>query len=321
MGEPAVPFLRIDGLRRHFGARAAVDGLSLSVGRGEIFGLLGPNGAGKSTTFHLLTGLLAPDRDGGGRIFVDGREVRPTDPAFRERIGVVFQHPSLDGKLTGRENLRLGAALYGLHGAAAEREIARLVGLLEMQGRLDEPVERYSGGMRRRLELARVLLHGPELLIMDEPGAGLDQASLRIFWGRLGELRRERRMTVLVTTHQPEEAEHCDRLAIVDAGRLVACETPDALRARVGGDVVVLEADAPDALADEVRAAFALEARVVEGRVVIERERGHELIPRLVERFPGGRLRSVSLRRPTLADVFVKLTGRGLVEPTRAEAA
>jgi len=311
------PFLRIDGLTKRFGARVAVDGLSLSVERGEIFGLLGPNGAGKSTTFHLLTGLVAAD---AGRLFLDGREVAPTDPATRERLGVVFQHPSVDAKLTGRENLRLGAALYGLGRAEAEREIARVLELVDLAGRASEPVERYSGGMRRRLELARVLLHAPELLIMDEPGAGLDQASLRLFWRRLVELRRERRTTILVTTHQPEEAEHCDRLAILDGGKLVACARPSELRARVGGDVVVIEASEPERLVDEIARAFSLAPRLEaaespagEPRVVIEAPRGHELIPRLVERFPDGRLRSVSLRQPTLADAFVKITGRRLV--------
>ena len=238
MPEPGAletPFLRVEGLRRSFGTRTAVDDLSFSVGRGEIFGLLGPNGAGKSTTFHLLTGLLAPD---GGAVFLDGKKVSPTDPAARERMGVVFQHPSVDVKLTGLENLRLGAALYGLSRATADREIARQLELMDLVERASEPVERYSGGMRRRLELARILLHAPELLIMDEPGAGLDQASLRLFWQRLGELRRERRTTILVTTHQPEEAEHCDRLAILDGGKLVACSPPSELRARVGGDLL-----------------------------------------------------------------------------------
>jgi ABC-2 type transport system ATP-binding protein len=302
------PLLQLDGLTRRFGDRSAVDGLTAAIGRGEIFGFLGPNGAGKSTTFHLLTGLLAAD---GGRILLDGSVVSPTDPRMRRRLGVIFQEPSLDDKLTGLENLRLGAALYGLSGRTAERRIAEMLALVELADRAREPVERYSGGMRRRLEIARVLLHDPEILIMDEPGRGIDQATQRRIWAQLLELKQRRRLTVLLTTHQPDEAEHCDRLAVLDAGRVIACDTVEALKQRVGGDVITIEADAPDEVAESVRG-LGLAPRVVDGRVVIESPRGHELIPRIVEQFPPGRLAAVGLRRPTLADVFVHLTGRGL---------
>ena len=306
---PDAGFLRLEGLTRRFGERVAVDALSVDIARGEVFGFLGPNGAGKSTTFHLLTGLLAPD---AGRMLLDGREAPPTDGRVRQRLGVVFQDPSLDDKLTALENLKLGAALYGLSGKRAESRIAELLALVELGDRAKEPVERYSGGMKRRLEIARVLLHEPEILIMDEPSRGIDAPTQRRIWEQLLELRRQRRMTILLTTHQPEEAEHCDRIAVLDHGRVIACDSPDVLRSQVGGDVVTLEGDHADALADEVRARFALDARVVDGAVVIETPRGHELIPRLVESLPPGRLRSVAMRRPTLADVFVHLTGRGL---------
>jgi ABC-2 type transport system ATP-binding protein len=296
-------FLRLDGLTRRFGARTAVDNLTLDIARGEVFGFLGPNGAGKSTTFHLLTGLLAAD---AGRLLLDGREAPPTDPATRRRLGVVFQEPSLDDKLTGLENLRLGAALYGLTGKRAESRIAELLALVELADRAREPVERYSGGMRRRLEIARVLLHEPEILIMDEPSRGIDTPTQRRIWEQLLALRQSRRLTILLTTHQPDEAEHCDRLAVLDAGKVIACDTPEALRRRVGGDVITLDADAPEDVAAQVGGV------VVDGLVVIEAPRGHELIPRLVEQVGPGRLRAVGLRRPTLGDVFIKLTGRGL---------
>ena len=302
-------FLRLEGLTRRFGERTAVDGLTVDVGRGEVFGFLGPNGAGKSTTFHLLTGLLAPN---AGRVLLEGREAPPTDGRVRRRLGVVFQDPSLDDKLTALENLKLGAALYGLSGRRAEARIAELLALVALDDRKKEPVERYSGGMKRRLELARVLLHEPEILIMDEPSRGIDAPTQRRIWEQLLALRDARRMTILLTTHQPDEAEYCDRIAVLDHGRVIACDTPDVLRQKVGGDVVTLEGDEPDAIAHEVRARFSLEPRVVEGNVVIETPRGHELIPRLVESLPAGRLRSVAMRRPTLADVFVHLTGRGL---------
>ncbi len=306
---PDGSFLRLDKLTRRFGERVAVDALTVDVARGEVFGFLGPNGAGKSTTFHLLTGLLAPD---AGRLLVDGREAPPTDGRVRRRLGVVFQEPSLDDKLSALENLKLGAALYGLTGKRAAARIAELLALVELADRAGEPVERYSGGMKRRLELARVLLHDPEILVMDEPSRGIDAPTQRRIWEQLLELRRRRQMTILLTTHQPDEAEYCDRIAVLDHGRVIACDTPEVLRARVGGDVITLDGDEPEALAQKVQEKLAVQARVVDGGVVIEAPRGHELIPRLVESLPPGRLRAVSLRRPTLADVFVHLTGRGL---------
>jgi ABC-2 type transport system ATP-binding protein len=305
-------FLRLDGLTRRFGDRVAVDALTLDVERGEVFAFLGPNGAGKTTTFHLLTGLLAAD---AGRVLLDGEPAPPTEPRVRRRFGVVFQEPSLDDKLTGLENLRLGAALYGLSGRAAQARIDAMLDLVELRDRAREPVERWSGGMKRRLEIARVLLPEPEILIMDEPSRGIDAPTRARIWEQLTALKRSRRLTVLLTTHQPDDAEHCDRIAVLDAGRVIALGTPESLRARVGGDVITIEADAPDEIAATLRTRLALSddvARVIEGRVVIESPAGHQLVPRVVEQFPAGRLQSVGLRRPTLGDVFVKLTGRGL---------
>jgi len=307
------PFLKLDGLVRRFGDRVAVDGLSVEIGRGEVFGFLGPNGAGKTTTFHLLTGLLEAD---GGRIFIEGRESSPTDPRVRQRLGVVFQEPSLDDKLTGIENLRLGAALYGLSRRVSEPRIAEMLALVELGDRAREPVDRYSGGMKRRLEVARVLISHPEILIMDEPSRGIDQSTQRRIWTQLLDWRKRRRLTILLTTHVPDEAEYCDRLAILDHGKVIALDTPEALRQRVGGDVLelqpALELGDAEALAAEVGAKLQLTPRVLDGKVVIESPRGHELIPRIVEALPAGRLQAVGMRRPTLADAFVHLTGRGL---------
>jgi len=302
-------FLRLEGLTRRFGDRVAVDDLTLEVARGETFGFLGPNGAGKSTTFHLLTGLLAPD---SGRVLIEGRPAPPTEPRVRRRLGVVFQEPSLDEKLTALENLMLGAALYGITGRAARARADEMLELVELSGRAREPVERFSGGMRRRLELARVLLPRPEILIMDEPARGVDAPTQARLWERIDHEKRTRRMTVLLTTHMPEEAEHCDRIAVLDEGRMIACDALETLRRHVGGDIVTLEGDAPEELAAIARPVCPSEPRVVDGKVLIEAPAGHILIPRLVELFPTGRLSSVGLRRPTLGDVFIKLTGRGL---------
>jgi ABC-2 type transport system ATP-binding protein len=304
------PFLRLENLTRRFGDRVAVNGLTLDIARGETFGFLGPNGAGKSTTFHLLTGLLAPD---AGRIYIDGHEAPPTDPRMRRRLGVVFQEPSLDDKLTALENLRLGAALYGLTGKAAELRIRTMLEVVDLKDRASEPVERYSGGMRRRLEIARVLLHEPEILIMDEPARGIDAATQRRIWQQIDELKAKRRLTVLLTTHMPEEAEHCDRLAVLDQGNVIACDSVESLKKQVGGDVITIEAERPDELLPALEAIAPSPPRVLDnGVVVIEAPHGHALIPRIVEQFQPGRLTTVGLRRPTLGDVFVKLTGRGL---------
>ena len=303
-------YLRADGIFHRYGERAVLEGLSFGVARGEAFGFLGPNGAGKTTTFHILCGLLAPT---AGELRLGDRVVRPGDRRLRTRMGVVFQSLSLDLKLTARENLLLGAALYRIPRAEARKRADELLTMMDLADRAREAVQKFSGGMRRRLEIARALIHKPEILVMDEPTSGLDEATFQRTWARLHELRAKEQLTILLTTHRPEEAEKCDRLAILSGGKIVACETPDELRHRVSGDIVTLEAENPDEIVRAVNEKFAVGARLAEGRVVIERERGHELIPRLVEAFPAGRLRTVGMRRPSLGDAFVKITGEELV--------
>ena len=310
----AAPRLEARGLRKTFGARVALDDVSFQVAPGEIFGLLGPNGAGKTTAFRLLSGLLPPD---AGSFTFDGRDVAPVNPSYRRRLGVVFQDPSLDLKLTGRENLALGAALFGVTGRTASARITEALELMQLGPRADEPAARYSGGMRRRLEIARVLLHEPDLLLLDEPGRGVDPEALRRIWEQIQSLRERRGLSVIVTTHQPEEAERCRRVAVLDAGRVVATGTPDDLRARVAGDVVRVDGELPEEIAAGIQTRLGLAPRVVDGHVFVEAPRGHELVPRVVELFPAGRLRSVATARPTLADVFATITGRGLHEEQR----
>ncbi len=308
-GAHSTALLKITGLSRRFGSRLALEGLSFEVRSGEIFGLLGPNGAGKSTAFQILACILRPD---SGGVYLNGRELSLDDPALRTRMGVVFQRGSLDDQLTARENLLLGARLYGLRRGRAIARAAEMFQLIELSDRAGEKVEGWSGGMRRRLELARALVHQPQVLLMDEPTQGLDEASFRKFWAHVKSLRKVSGLTVLLTTHRPEEAEQCDRLAILDAGRLVALDSPQALVAQMGGDVITIEAEGPQEIMQILRDRFELAGALVEGRVQVERRDGHALIPRLVEAFPAGRLHSVSLRRPTLADVFLKLTGHSL---------
>ncbi len=305
----AVPRLAVEGVAVRRGDRDVLRGVSLAIRPGEIFGLLGPNGAGKSTLFAILAGLLRPD---AGRFLLDGREIAAGARRLRSAAGIVFQEPGLDGKLSSAENLRLGAALHCVPRREVPGRVAALLREAGLEDRAREPVDRLSGGMRRRLELARAWIHAPPLLVMDEPTSGLDAAAFRAFWTRVAALRREAGTTVILTTHRPDEAERCDRLAVLARGEIVACDTPEALRARVAGDVVVVEADDPEAVAAEIARRLGLPARVRPDGVHVEREAAHALVPRIVEAFPPGRLRSVSLRRPTLADAYLAITGEAL---------
>jgi ABC-2 type transport system ATP-binding protein len=306
---PAAPKLEVHGLYQRLGGRAVLDRLSFRVQPGAIFGLLGPNGSGKSTTLRVLTGMLVPE---AGEIRLDGKQVAAGGRPLRQRMGVVFQAPSLDARLTARENLLLGAALYGIRGQLARERADELLAFTALRDRADHPVGQFSGGMKRRLELARALLHEPSLLVLDEPTTGLDERFFREVWDRIELLRASRGLTVLLTTHRAEEAERCDRVAVIDQGRVIAEDEPEALRRRVSGDVLTLSARDPERLCLELHARLALASSVVDGKVVLEHERGHELIPRLVEALPVGRIDALSMHRPTLSDVFVKLTGRSL---------
>ena len=312
--------LEARGLTHAFTREKALDGLSFALGAGEMLGLLGPNGCGKSTTLRVLTGLLVPD---AGELHFCGERVAPGDRKLRRAMGVVFQSASLDGRLSVRENLELSATLQGLGGAKARACVADALAFAQLEARAKDRVSELSGGMKRRLELSRALLHDPSLLLLDEPTSGLDEPSFRRAWQRIGARRAQASvagvsagLSVILTTHRAEEAALCDRVAVLDRGRVVACDTPQALIDRVSGDVLTLEADEPGPLADEIRRRFALEVRVLGGKLLIERERGHELIPRLVEALPAGSVQSLSMHRPTLADVFVKLTGRSLAQDT-----
>jgi ABC-2 type transport system ATP-binding protein len=302
------PLLAARGLTRRYGGRVAVDDLSFEVAAGEVLGFLGPNGAGKTTTFEILAGLRAAD---AGELFLHGEPVSPGAASLRARTVVVFQKPSVDDKLTARENLVFAAALYGVRGLAARALVDEALAAVGLAGRAGDRVATFSGGMRRRLELARILLVEPEIVILDEPTEGLDPGFFREFWALLRRLVREDGLAVLLTTHDALEAEECDRLIVLDQGKLVAQGTPEELKARVGGDVLVVLGDAPDEIAARL-AELGLAPDVVDGAVHVEHARGHELVPRIVEAFPKGRLRSVALHAPDLADVFVTVTGHKL---------
>jgi len=298
--------IEISDLRHHYGDREALRGVTFRVDRGEIFALLGPNGGGKTTLFKILSTLMRP---ASGEARVLGHDLAREAAAVRPRLGVVFQNPGLDPKLTVGENLVHHGHLYGLGGAPLRDRVKQLLGDLDLSDRANDRVETLSGGLARRTELARGLLHTPELLLLDEPSTGLDPGARRDFSHHLRELRDRAGVTVVLTTHYMEEAERADRVAVLHDGALVAIGTADELKRGVGGDVVVIEAEAPAELRDKMRAKFGLEAQIVDGTLRVERARGHELVRDVVEAFPG-EVRSVTFGRPTLEDVFVHVTGR-----------
>jgi ABC-2 type transport system ATP-binding protein len=300
--------VEVEDLRRSYGSREALAGLSFSVRRGELFALLGPNGGGKSTLFKILTTLLPPS---AGTARVCGHDVRTAQREVRRHIGVVFQHPSVDGKLTIGENLRHQGHLYGLSGAPLKGRIDELLDRFDLVDRKDELVERLSGGLARRAELAKGLLPRPSVLLLDEPSTGLDPGARRDLLDYLRRLRDDDGMTVVLTTHYLEEAERCDRVGVIDRGKLVALDAPNALTASVGGDVVVVQPSDIEGLRAKMRERFGLEAVRVDGTLRLEHARGHELVRDLVDAFPDD-VHSITFGKPTLEDVFVRLTGRRL---------
>ncbi len=310
------PAVRIRELGQRFRDREALAGISLDVHRGEMLALLGPNGSGKTTLFRVLSTALVPTR---GTVTVFGVDVvRQPQPA-RRAMGVVFQAPSLDRKLTATENLRHQGRLYGLRGRDLETRISDALRSVGVSDRADERVERLSGGLARRVELAKGLLHRPALLLLDEPTTGLDPAARREFWLLLDRIRAEAVTTVVATTHLMDEAERGDRVAVLDRGRLVALGAPAELEAEIGGDVITMAADDPERLAAGIGERFGLVAVVVDRAVRIERARGHELVAPLVEAFRD-QVTGISLGRPTLDDVFVRHTGRHLEPATDGES-
>jgi len=309
--------IEVNGLTHRYGERTALDAVSFSVERGAVFGLLGPNGSGKTTLFRILSTLVRPT---AGRVTVFGHDLESEPEAVRRLLGVVFQRPSVDPKLTVGENLRHHARLYGLRGALLRERCAEMARRLGLEDRIGDRVETLSGGLQRRVELAKGLLHEPRLLLLDEPSTGLDPAARREFIRQLHELRDREGVTVVLTTHYMEEAERCDRVAIMDEGRLISVEAPQTLKERVGGDVVVIEPRDAAALRAAIAERFGVEPQLIDGTLRVERPRGHEFIRELVEAFPAEVL-TVSFGKPTLEDAFIQLTGHRLWGVTEDQAA
>ena len=302
--------VQVHDLTHRYGERVALAAVCFHVPRGELFGLLGPNGGGKTTLFRILSTSVPPQ---AGTVQIGGDDIVARRNLIRRRIGVVFQAPSLDRELTVAENLMHQGHLYGLHGAPLTVRIAESLARFGLADRAADRVKTLSGGLRRRVELAKSLLHQPSVLLLDEPSTGLDPLARRELTDHLRQLCRTDGVTVLLTTHLMEEAEQCDRLAVLDRGKLVALAAPAALKEQIGGDVIVVEAREPEPLREQIRARFGVAATVLNGTLRLERAAGHRFVTELVEAFPG-QIQAVHVGKPKLEDVFVHLTGHRFEE-------
>jgi ABC-2 type transport system ATP-binding protein len=300
--------IEVKNLTHRYGDRVALSNVSFEVKKGEIFGLLGPNGGGKSTLFRILSTMMVP---ASGTAVIGGHDVERDPAAVRRSVGVVFQTQSLDKALTVEENLRAQGHLHGLSGAELRERMERAMERLGLADRRKDLVETLSGGLRRRVEIAKALLHRPQVLLMDEASSGLDPAARRDLSRHVESLRASDGVTILLTTHILEEAGRCDRLILLHQGSIVAHGTPAELRARIGGDVVVLEVADPQSMAAAIEQRFGVHPSVMEGQLRVEIKDGHRFITEVVEAFPGA-IDSVGLHKPTLEDVFVHETGASI---------
>jgi ABC-2 type transport system ATP-binding protein len=301
--------ISVQNISHRYGNREALKHVTFAVQPGEIFGLLGPNGGGKSTLFRILSTMMVPSE---GSAQIAGCDVVKQSAEVRRKIGVVFQTQSLDKALTVAENLRSQGHLHGLSGAGLSERMEKVMMRLGIQDRRNELVESLSGGLKRRVEIAKALLHRPKVVLMDEASTGLDPGARRELSQYVHELRDQEGVTIVLTTHILDEADRCDRLILLHQGQIVAQGTPQELRSRLGGgDVVVLEAADPGALGAKIEAQFGLRPSILDGEVRIEIDNGHRFITEVVEAFPGA-IQSVALHKPTLEDVFVHETGASM---------
>jgi ABC-2 type transport system ATP-binding protein len=295
----------VEGLSKRYGDLEAVKGIEFEVSPGEVFGFLGPNGAGKTTTISMLCTLVRPS---GGNATVAGCDITADRDEVRRNIGLVFQDPTLDGYLTAEQNLRFHGELYGLAKEAMNERIAQVLAMVDLADRKDSKVETFSGGMRRRLEIARGLLHSPRVLFLDEPTVGLDPQTRAAIWGYINQLRDTEDITIFLTTHYMEEAEYCDRIAIIDHGEIVVLDTPENLKGSIGKDRVQIVTGDDEAAIAALKERFDIEAGMHEGAVTFAVSSGEEFVPRLFAEL-GVAIRSVHVARPSLDDVFLNYTG------------
>lgn len=302
--------ISVENLEKQYGQLKAVKGISFTVHEGEIFGFLGPNGAGKTTTIGVLCTLLHPT---GGKATVNGYDVATQRSQVRRSIGLVFQDTTLDDYLTAEQNLLFHAYAYGIPRDIRRQRMQELLTMVELWDRRKNKVRTYSGGMKRRLEIARGLLHHPRVLFLDEPTLGLDPQTRRYIWDYILDLRQRENLTIFLTTHYMDEAENCDRIAVIDYGQIVALDTPEKLKDAVGGDLISLKVENSEAATRDLRERYGLSAQVQNGTVTFSVPHGEEFLPDFVRSFPE-HLLSIGMRRPTLDDVFLKFTGRAIRE-------
>jgi ABC-2 type transport system ATP-binding protein len=305
MSTSTAPAIEVEDLTKAYGETQAVRGVSFRVTPGEVFGFLGPNGAGKSTTINVLCTLARPT---SGTARVSGFDVVHQRDDVRRHLGLVFQDPTLDGQLTAAQNLHLHAELYDIDPGAIPGRIDQMLEMVDLADRRDQPVMTFSGGMKRRLEIARGLLHSPRVLFLDEPTIGLDPQTRSAIWRYIRALQEREGTTIFMTTHYMDEAEHCDRIAIIDRGEIVVLDTPEALKAGVGADRVVLGTADDAAAIAALRERFGIDAATADGAVTFHVAAGEAFVPRLFAEL-GVEITSVTVARPTLDDVFLRYTG------------
>jgi ABC-2 type transport system ATP-binding protein len=309
------PVIQVTDLVKRYGELEAVRGINFEVEPGETFGFLGPNGAGKSTTIKILCTLTDPT---SGSARVAGYDVKTQRDTVRRNIGLVFQDTTLDTYLTGEQNLRFHADLYGVPRSQVDARMKMVLDMVSLWDRRQSVVGTYSGGMKRRLEIARGLLHAPRVLFLDEPTVGLDPQTRTSIWEYINDLKQREDITIFLTTHYMDEAEHCDRIGIIDHGQIVAIDTPENLKASIGKDrVQISTADDPEAIR-ELKRRFDLDGAVHENQVTFKVASGEQFVPRLFAELSVP-IRSVSVARPSLDDVFMSYTGR-TIRDTEASA-
>lgn len=302
--------IRVENLTKQFNGFTAVDHINFEVKKGEIFGFLGPNGAGKSTTINMLSTIL-PVTD--GEAFINDFSILSQRDDVRKSIGLVFQDPSLDDRLTAEENLRFHAKLYGVPSDEFQKRKQEVLELVDLWDRQNDIVKNFSGGMKRRLEIARGLLHYPAVLFLDEPTIGLDPQTRAHLWDYILRLKREKEMTIFMTTHYMNEAEYCDHIAIIDQGKIVASGTPRELKKQIGGDIISMTSNRKAELKKEIEKRYKKDVKEKDGFLQIEVEDGEKFLPRLFNELTV-EIDSIELRKPTLDDVFLSLTGRAIRE-------
>jgi len=302
--------IEVKNLTKQFNGLTAVDHVSFEVKKGEIFGFLGPNGAGKSTTINMLSTLLIPTE---GEATINSFDVLTQRDDVRKSIGLVFQDPSLDDRLTAEENLRFHAKLYGVPKEEYKKRMEEVLHLVDLWDRKEGIIKTFSGGMKRRLEIARGLVHYPQVLFLDEPTLGLDPQTRAHLWEYILRLKKERAMTIFMTTHYMNEAENCDRIAIIDYGKIVALDTPVNLKKQVGGDIISMTSNQKAELKNELEKRYKKEVKEKDGFLQVEVEDGEKFLPRLFNELTA-KIDSIELRKPTLDDVFLSLTGRAIRE-------